>query len=35
MLGKFSVDGVSAEELASWVGLSRVLLNLDEFISRS
>ena len=35
MLGKFSVDGISAGELASWVSLSRVLLNLDEFISRS
>jgi hypothetical protein len=35
MTGKLSVEGVSAGELASWVGLSRVLLNLDEFISRS
>ena len=35
MLGKFSVEGVSAGELAGWISFSRVLLNLDEFISRS
>ena len=35
MLGKFSVEGVSVGELAGWIGFSRVLLNLDEFISRS
>jgi Protein of unknown function (DUF1553)/Protein of unknown function (DUF1549)/Planctomycete cytochrome C len=28
------VEGVDAAEAASWVGVSRVLLNLDEFITR-
>jgi hypothetical protein len=27
-------DGAAPEEAAAWVGLSRVLLNLDEFITR-
>jgi hypothetical protein len=35
MLGKFSVAETPAGELATWVIFSRVLLNLDEFISRS
>ena len=29
-----SIEGVDAREAAAWVGLSSVLLNLDEFISR-
>ena len=35
MLGKLSVEGTPPGELAAWVSFSRVLLNLDEFISRS
>ena len=27
-------EGVSRADLAAWVGVSRVLLNLDEFITR-
>ena len=28
------VEGVPPAEAAAWVGVSRVLLNLDEFITR-
>jgi len=28
------VEGVAPAEVAAWVGVSRVLLNLDEFITR-
>ena len=28
------VEGVAPAEAAAWVGVSRVLLNLDEFITR-
>ena len=30
----FELPGVSSNDAASWVGASRVLLNLDEFITR-
>jgi hypothetical protein len=29
-----TVEGVEGVEVASWVGLSSILLNLDEFITR-
>ena len=32
LLGKFSVAEIPPVELAAWISLSRVLLNLDEFI---
>jgi hypothetical protein len=28
------LDGINATEAAVWVGVSRVLLNLEEFITR-
>jgi hypothetical protein len=28
------IDGIEKREAAAWVGLSRVLLNTDEFITR-
>ena len=34
VLEPFKVDGVDAKQRAAWVGLSRVLLNLDEFMTR-
>ncbi|MGH9663263.1 MAG: DUF1553 domain-containing protein, partial [Bryobacteraceae bacterium] len=33
-LEPFQVEGVNAQQRAAWVGLSRVLLNLDEFMTR-
>ncbi|MEO7145750.1 MAG: DUF1553 domain-containing protein, partial [Bryobacteraceae bacterium] len=30
----FPVDGADANQRAAWVGVSRVLLNLDEFVTR-
>ena len=35
MLGKLSLEDTPPGELAAWISFSRVLLNLDEFISRS
>ena len=29
-----NLEGVNAAEAAAWVGITRVLLNLDEFITR-
>jgi Protein of unknown function (DUF1553)/Protein of unknown function (DUF1549) len=33
-LANFKIDGVSAEEAAAWVGVCRMLMNLDEFVTR-
>ena len=30
----WDIDGADQTEAAAWVGLSRVLLNLDEFLTR-
>ena len=32
--GARSIDGVAADELAAWIAAARVLLNLDEFVTR-
>jgi Protein of unknown function (DUF1553)/Protein of unknown function (DUF1549) len=34
LFGAKDLDGIDANEAALWVGISRVLLNLDEFITR-
>jgi len=34
MVAGQEIDGVETEELAAWIAVARVLLNLDEFISR-
>jgi hypothetical protein len=34
LLGSYKPAGVSVSEAAAWVGVARVLLNLDEFITR-
>jgi mono/diheme cytochrome c family protein len=34
LVGKTKPDGVKPEEAAAWVGLCRMLLNLDEFVTR-
>ena len=33
--GDYAVDSVSAEETAAWIATLRVVLNLDEFLTRS
>jgi hypothetical protein len=35
LIGSYTVDGQSAAEMASWVATCRVILNLDEFLTRS
>lgn len=35
IVGKYKVDGQSLAEVAAWITTSRVLLNLDEFITRN
>jgi len=34
IIGEQRVDGVAVEDLAAWVTIGRVLMNLDEFVSR-
>ncbi len=34
VLGDYLIEGVNADELASWVIFSRTVLNLDEFMTR-
>ena len=34
LVAPFTPEGVSRTDMAAWVGLSRVLMNLDEFITR-
>ncbi|MEQ9406242.1 MAG: PSD1 and planctomycete cytochrome C domain-containing protein [Fuerstiella sp.] len=34
-IGQHAADGVAAEENAAWVSVTRVLLNTDEFLTRS
>ncbi len=34
-IGDYAVDSVSAEETAAWIATLRVVLNLDEFLTRS
>jgi len=34
LAGQQSVSGIASEENAAWIAVSRVLLNLDEFITR-
>ena len=35
LIGAYGVDGVSASESAAWVAVGRIILNLDEFLTRS
>jgi hypothetical protein len=34
LIGKETVSGVPSEAAAAWISVTRVLLNLDEFITR-
>jgi hypothetical protein len=34
LIGKAPTAGIPAEELAAWVGVSRTVMNLDEFVTR-
>jgi hypothetical protein len=34
LVGRFKFEGISTEEAAAWIALSRALLNLDEFVTR-
>ena len=34
LVGNYGVDGISAKETATWVATLRMVLNLDEFITR-
>ena len=29
-----AVDGIARSDLAAWTGVGRVLMNLDEFVTR-
>jgi hypothetical protein len=33
-LGPFKPEGASAEEAAAWVATVRIMMNLDEFLTR-
>ena len=35
LFGAKDLEGIDPNEAAVWVGISRVLLNLDEFVTRS
>jgi hypothetical protein len=34
LVGKYAPDGVAPEDAAAWVATARVLLNIDEFLTR-
>ena len=34
LVGTYSVSGVTPDETAAWIATTRILLNLDEFITR-
>ena len=34
IVGKYQPDGVAPEDAAAWVATARVLLNMDEFLTR-
>jgi hypothetical protein len=34
LVGKYHPDGVAPDEAAAWVATARVLLNMDEFLTR-
>ena len=34
VIGKYSIENIEAADLAPWVNVSRIILNLDETITR-